>query len=182
MCGWGRSENGFTLTPSQSYDQSPLLCLKLLSTLHLYPPSVQAACLPDSASLLLPEFYLMGLVSKPHNLEIPVAWTCTDLLVEGLPEQWPGTNLSHKTFLHSHCDKGSEFMVNRSTQLTPGFVALSWCLCSSINKCGSSLVSVKTFAGREAILPLTKCNSNQGNCFSPCGTRAPWTLLPAPRD
>ena len=110
-----------------------------------------------------------------------MVWTWADSLEEGLGEHWPGTNLSQKTLASSHRSRGSEFMVNHSTQLAPGFAALTWYLCPNSNKHGSSLGSIGTFARGEIVIPY-QMHSNQRNHFSACGKRNPQTTLPASGD
>ena len=45
--------------------------------------------------------------------------------------------------------------INRNTQPAPGFAALSQHLYSYTSRCGSSLGPARTFAYREAVLPLS---------------------------
>ena len=64
---------------------------------------------------------------------------------------------------------GLEFMVNQ-TQPVPGFVALSWGLCSYTGEYGSLIVPTRSFARGEAISPLLNA-LQAGEPLLPVGPR-----------
>ena len=82
---------------SLTRNQSPLLCLKLLSIPSLYPVCVQAISLPGSTS---PSrvFSQTGLCFKTPHFTEPCGLAHTDPLGEGLADQWLGAGLPQKTF------------------------------------------------------------------------------------
>ena len=85
------------------------------STLSVFKLSAFQAAPP-------PEFYLRGgCVSKHHTSETLAAWTCSNSLGQGVPEQWLDAGLSQKTFMLSHSGRGPEFMANHITEPVSGF-------------------------------------------------------------
>ena len=165
---WHRN---FALSPT--CDQAPLLCLRLLYTPHLFPVHVQAVHLPGSTSLQ--SLISDGFVFQNPTVQRPMAWTCAysqgrDLLTNGRVPQ--------KMFMRSCSARGSEIMTNDNTQLAPSSTTPCH-LCPNTRKRGCCLGS--TFACGE-VCGLYQMYPKQGNCFSPCGTWTPQSLLPAPGD
>ena len=143
----------------------------------------------------------MGLCFPTPHFYGTAALTHSDLLGEGLTEQWPsashpskcsgdctaanaqslclGASLPWKKFTRLCSSSVSGFMENHNTHLAPGFTL------NILVPTPANMVVLQSPLGPLPVWwphSLYQMSSQQENHLSPCGPRTPWTSLSAPGD